>query len=448
MAVISVLLCLTIVFGSVSVCAAGDAQPEAANDKVSVNFIFVNFRSEPNFSFSSIKKIFFYGRKVKVLRYEGYFTYVQDVQTEEKGYIFSVFLDDDEEGKLSVTPEDFSAYEGRTRNSLIKINYNGNRTVRWSIDKSGIVEITEGDDGNLNVKGISPGTVTLTITAGFESETCTVNCVYKWKKSWTGKANKSADIMKGAGSDYEKWTTISSGDKFIVYGDDGDSDGWAYGNVSGTDYWGFVKIEDISTKGTVSQYNSMGWKWPLKNVEYNYINSPYGTRITSPKKHKGFDISTNWEENQPSIEGETIVSAFNGTVDYVCIDSSLSWGYCVSIISDDEIIDPVSRKQFVAIYMHMKNKPKVSRGKEVSSGTELGYVGNTGNSTGAHLHFDVNNQTASIYESDGKEASDVGRSSYNDLINPIFFYMSFNPKYNKTSEAEKNYYGTYWYGSE
>lgn len=192
----------------------------------------------------------------------------------------------------------------------------------------------------------------------------------------------------------------------------------------------------------------MNFRWPIKNTSYNYINSPYGIRDYDPTRHKGFDISTNWNAGQSNIKGQSIVSAFAGTVDYVCKNSSLSWGYCVSIISDDEITDPVSGKQFVAIYMHMNEKPKVSRGKEVTKETELGYVGSTGNSSGPHLHFELNNKTASIYELNGKEASEPGRSSFNDLINPIFFYMSFEPKYNKGSEAELNYNGTFWYGSE
>lgn len=447
--VTAIFLCLSVAFSGISVFAVNNSEPNAVDDKVAVSFPFVFFRSQPDFSFSSIKKVFWYGKKVKVLKYYKHFTYVEVVATKEKGYIFSSFLDDDEEGDLKISESYFNVYEDQKRTSLIKVDYNGNKNVTWQLNKTGIVEVTEERDGSLSVKGLSPGTVTLTIKAGaFEEKRCTLTCVYKWKKAWTGKAGTDTDVRKGPDTDYDTWAELSAGKKFVVYGDDGSSDGWAYGNLSGTDVWGFVKINDISSKGTISQYDLMNWSWPIKNVEYNYINSPYGKRDTEPAKHKGIDIATNWSENQTSISGQTVVSAFEGTVDYVCINDSLSWGYCVSIISSEDIVDPVSGKQFVAIYMHMKNKPKASRGKKVKSGTELGYVGNTGNSTGAHLHFEVNNKTASIYESNGKEASDSGRSSYNDLVNPIFFYMSFNHQYNEESAAERKYYGTYWYGSE
>lgn len=76
------------------------------------------------------------------------------------------------------------------------------------------------------------------------------------------------------------------------------------------------------------------------------------------------------------------------------------------------------------------------------------YAGNTGGSTGSHLHFEVNNQTGSIYEVNGKEYSEAGRKSYNSLINPVFFYMNDGIRYNPNSDAELYYYKTYWYGND
>lgn len=41
--------------------------------------------------------------------------------------------------------------------------------------------------------------------------------------------------------------------------------------------------------------------------------------------------------------------------------------------------------------MHFKSAPPVSLNQTASSNTLIGYVGSTGQSTGNHLHFDVNN---------------------------------------------------------
>lgn len=362
------------------------------------------------------------------------------------GFVRYSSIKEDIKGFLSVTPTDMNVWANGVTNTDKKLTTDYAGDVKWTYDKNYV----SFDEKTGQVIGLKPGTTIITANADGMTAKCTVHLLYKWPQEWVAKTNKKTALYKAIGDEFESRKDLPKGTEVTVYGDTGTSDGWAFAcYTKGEDvWWGHIPIADISTKGTISQYNNMNWLWPIKNVAYNYINSPYGTRDTIPTKHKGIDISTNWDENQSNIQGQTIVSAFKGTVDYVCVNDSLSWGYCVSIISDDTITDPVSKNQFVAIYMHMKNKPKVSRGKEVSKGTELGYVGNTGNSTGPHLHFEVNNKTASIYELNGKEATDAGRSSYNDLVNPIFFYIRFNPKYNKESEAEKNHNGTFWYGSE
>ena len=441
--------------GSMISFSKTESQSASTSAIIKTPFLIVLVRITPGF-LGKVKTVLFVGTKVKIKESTQNFCLVE-AKNGTTGYVFKGWLDKQDEDKEPDGEYKFNkAYDhvyvdytnaDSAGNPRSKVKNNGNETVTYSTNNTSIISV---DSETGLITGKKAGTAKLIAKIGGEEISIPVYCIYKWKKAWTGKANKATTIYSGTSDSTMSVASISSGTKFYVSGDDGGSDGWAYGyaTVDGNSKWGFVKINDISTKGTVSQYNSMNWRWPLKNVAYNYINSPYGTRDTTPKKHKGFDISTNWGENQSNILGQTIVSAFKGTVDYVCVNDSLSWGYCVSIVSDDTITDPVSKKQFVAIYMHMKNKPKVSRGKEVSQETELGYVGNTGNSTGPHLHFEVNNKTASIYELNGKEASDVGRSSYNDLLNPIFFYISFNPKYNKESEAEKNHNGTFWYGSE
>lgn len=441
-AFVSALLCFFIVVSTVPAYAAWNTAPDAKGDTATVWFIFVNMREKADLK-SNVKRAFLIGKSLEVLGYEGDFIKVKDPESKEKGYIFKWLLIDNGETKLTVTTYN-NIYKGDTEKNSVIIKYNGSKNITWSLDRSDVVQVTEGTEKNkLTVTGLDFGTATLTVKAGLLSAQCKLYCYYNWKQEWETKAKTAITIYKGPGSECGKKADLAKNAKFIVKGDDGGSAGWAYGYTTKnkTNYWGYVKIENISTKGTVSQYNSFGWRWPIKDTSYNYISSPYGNRTVNPVKHKGFDIATDWYNDQPSIGGQIIVSSFKGTVGYVCKNSELSWGYCVSVISNDEITDPVTEKPFVAIYMHMRSKPSVSRGQKISQGKELGYVGTTGNSSGNHLHFEVNNQTASIYESNGVEASDSGRKSYNDLINPIFFFVSYNPN-------TKNVTNAYWYGSE
>ena len=49
----------------------------------------------------------------------------------------------------------------------------------------------------------------------------------------------------------------------------------------------------------------------------------------------------------------------------------------------------INGKTMTTVYAHMHSAPYVSVGQQVARGTQLGTMGNTGNSFGAHLHFEM-----------------------------------------------------------
>lgn len=109
--------------------------------------------------------------------------------------------------------------------------------------------------------------------------------------------------------------------------------------------------------------------WPTKGK----LNSRFGWR-SSPTSgastfHKGIDIGKN--------NGEPIVAPANGTVTFVGRQSG--YGNCVEIRHANGIS---------TMYAHMKSYT-VKRGQEVKRSDVIGYVGNTGRSTGPHLHYEV-----------------------------------------------------------
>jgi hypothetical protein len=88
--------------------------------------------------------------------------------------------------------------------------------------------------------------------------------------------------------------------------------------------------------------------------------------------HQGIDII---------CDNKTIYATCDGTVRVVAYDAT-GWGYYVSI-GDNE-----GRKH---LFCHLaKGSIKVSQGQKVNRSTVIGTMGSTGNSTGTHLHYQIN----------------------------------------------------------
>ena len=110
--------------------------------------------------------------------------------------------------------------------------------------------------------------------------------------------------------------------------------------------------------------------WPVPG--HHRITSPFGYRmhpiLKYRKLHTGVDIG--------APNGTPVVSAASGTV----IASRFMGGYgnCIMIDHGGK----------VTVYAHLSSRA-VSPGQTVSAGQTIGYVGSTGMSTGAHLHFEV-----------------------------------------------------------
>lgn len=103
------------------------------------------------------------------------------------------------------------------------------------------------------------------------------------------------------------------------------------------------------------------------------FTSPYGTRWGST--HHGIDIGKNGRSGDVPI-----VAAEAGTV--ITSTYSSSYGNMVMISHN------VGGKVITTLYAHMESR-LVTSGQRVSKGQKLGYMGNTGQSFGAHLHFEV-----------------------------------------------------------
>lgn len=117
--------------------------------------------------------------------------------------------------------------------------------------------------------------------------------------------------------------------------------------------------------------NHGGLRWPLRVP--GRISSEFGSR-TSPTagastNHQGIDIAVS--------AGTPIVAAGDGTV--VTAAYSASAGNYIMLYHGNSLY---------TVYMHA-SRLAVSEGAQVKQGDVIAYVGSTGISTGAHLHFGV-----------------------------------------------------------
>ena len=113
---------------------------------------------------------------------------------------------------------------------------------------------------------------------------------------------------------------------------------------------------------------------PLTGIVSSRFGPRQATDIISPN-HKGIDIAVN--------EGTVFIAAMSGIV--TVASSEGTYGNHI-FIQDGDI---------TTVYAHCK-KLYVKEGDRIFQGQELGEVGQTGNATGPHLHFEIRREDRAI----------------------------------------------------
>ena len=128
-----------------------------------------------------------------------------------------------------------------------------------------------------------------------------------------------------------------------------------------------------------------------KNVKKSLLKTPIdGAKLSSNfgmrkhpisgfnKLHKGVDFA--------APKGTPVYAGGNGIIDY--IGRNGSYGKYIRIRHNNE---------YKTAYAHLSNfKKGVAKGKRVSQGEVIAYVGSTGKSTGSHLHYEIIYQNKQI----------------------------------------------------
>lgn len=168
---------------------------------------------------------------------------------------------------------------------------------------------------------------------------------------------------------------------WVGFAKNGQPYNWREGNGN---YKYIYRIIVKPKKKTSTNTSTAEWTWPVPNSKS--ISSPFGMR--NGKMHNGIDI--------PAPAGTPIVSSRSGVVvaagdsarffiDGVRICGGTGYGKVTIIDHKDG---------YCTLYAH-QSKISVSVGQVVGPATVIGAVGNTGDSYGNHLHFEVNKYSGS-----------------------------------------------------
>jgi murein DD-endopeptidase MepM/ murein hydrolase activator NlpD len=114
--------------------------------------------------------------------------------------------------------------------------------------------------------------------------------------------------------------------------------------------------------------------WPLKSpsISFNFMLNRVNPVTGSIRNHPGIDFS--------GIEGTPVYSAFSGVISYIGSDSEN--GIAIEIKNSNN-------ERVRVYYAHLqKFTDNFTIGSIVKSGQQIGYIGNTGRSTGPHLHYE------------------------------------------------------------
>jgi murein DD-endopeptidase MepM/ murein hydrolase activator NlpD len=132
---------------------------------------------------------------------------------------------------------------------------------------------------------------------------------------------------------------------------------------------GGATLRPASIRVSAAPTSAGGWLWPAPG--YTGLSSDFGSRILDGERemHYGVDI--------PAPYGNVVRAARSGRVLEARADFERGWGLTVVIEHENG---------WITRYAHL-SALLTRAGQTVTQGQSVGRVGNTGRSTGTHLHF-------------------------------------------------------------
>ena len=257
-------------------------------------------------------------------------------------------------------------------------------------------------------------------TEGLGKRIGTAVDIYNWMidKGWI-QANKQGFKEGGSSVNGHFVASKTNPDAFISQDGYFSSDGGAvladYGkptitstNIEGPTSGNSPLHEFFSKTGGQGSAYSANENWYSHRLNPN--KQGVGSQDSALGEHGGVDI--NWDTGSADKE---LHATTEGTVDGITTGGSAG-----------NSVKWLDKAGYLHWYMHMRDKPLVNDGDTIKPGQLLGYVGNTGDSGGAHLHYSVID--ASKFN---------GWSNSPGGVNPLMYFRNYNSAGPQTNPNER-----------
>lgn len=156
--------------------------------------------------------------------------------------------------------------------------------------------------------------------------------------------------------------------------------------------------------------------FPIKDLSKGRYNSKFGYRVhpitEKRSKHRGIDVAMN--------QGTELMALENGVIHINKVNGSgINNGYGNYLVIKYD-------NGYYSLYAHLKQLSKFRVGTRVNKGQVVAYSGNTGSSTGPHLHFEIH-KGAFLFGSQVR-SSDTAINPIN-IYPDVVFNMNKSPYY-------------------
>lgn len=153
--------------------------------------------------------------------------------------------------------------------------------------------------------------------------------------------------------------------------------------VQGKSYKDIINYYYGADIGTIITQSKEGFVMPINT--FNKITGETTGYCGSGNPHTGIDFA--------APTGTPIYAAHDGVIVKTYDNATNCYGSCNSTQAVGIGFRIDNQDGTISMYMHMSKRENLSRGTSVKAGQLLGYVGNTGSSTGPHLHYGMSNST-------------------------------------------------------